>query len=87
MGHGVYCGAADPPDCVPTLLAGFLIDPVFFQDPAFIGKHAGGERKGNAVLLPIQAVLPFVPIQPHGIYSLYMFGSGKQGQIAVAAGC
>ena len=80
MDHDVYCGAADPPDCVPALLAGFLIDPVFFQDSAVIGKHAGGERKGNAVLPLIQAVLPFIPLQPHGIYSLYMFGPGKQGQ-------
>lgn len=61
MGHDVYCGAANPTDRVPALLARFLIDPVFFQDPPIIGKHAGGERKGNAVFLPIQAVLSFVP--------------------------
>ena len=25
---------------MPALLARFLIDPVFFQDTAFLGKHA-----------------------------------------------
>ena len=70
MDHDVYCGAADPPDRLPPLLARFLIDPVLFQGPAFIGKHAGGERKGNTVFFPIQAVLSFVPFQPH-VYIVY----------------
>ena len=72
MDHDVYCGAADPPDRVRPLLACFLIDPVFFQYPAFIGKHAGGERKGNTVFFPIQAVLSFVPFQPH-VYIVYIY--------------
>ena len=72
MDHDVYCGAANPPDRVPALFARFLVDPVFFQDPAFIGKNAGGERKGDAVLLLIQAVLSFVPFQPH-VYIVYIY--------------
>jgi len=75
VNHDVYCGAANPPDRVPALLARFLIDPVFFQDPAFIGKHAGGERKGNAVFLLIQAVLSLVPFQPH-VYIVYICWGG-----------
>jgi hypothetical protein len=55
--HDVYCATANPPDRVPALLARFLIDPVFFQDSAFIGKHAGGERKRNAMFSLVQAVL------------------------------
>jgi hypothetical protein len=58
--HDVYCGTANSPDRVPPLLARFLIDPVFFHGPAFIGKHAGSERKGNAVFFLIQTALSFV---------------------------
>ena len=81
MDHDVYCGAADPPDREPALLARFLIDPVFFQDSAFIGKHSGGERKGNAVLPLIQAVLPFIPLQPH-VYIVYIC-SGRDARAPV----
>src|ERR1017187_7441603 len=44
----------------------------FSQYPAFIGKHAGGEQKGNTVFFPIQAVLSFVPFQPH-VYIVYIY--------------
>jgi hypothetical protein len=81
--HDVYCGTANPPDRVPALFARFLVDPIFFQDPAFIGKDAGGERKGDAVFLLILAVLSFIPFQPH----VYILGSPKQVQIAVVTGC
>jgi hypothetical protein len=73
--HNVYC-TANPPDRVPALLTRFLIDAVLFQDPAFIGKHASGERKGNAVLFLIQAVLSFVPFQPH-VYIVYICSDAK----------
>ena len=72
MDHDVYCGTANRPDRVPALFARFLVGPVFFQDPAFIGKDAGGERKGDAVFFPIQAVLSFVPFQPH-VYIVYIY--------------
>ena len=42
-------------------------------------------QPGNAVILHIQAVLSFVPFQPHGIYNIYMFEPGKQGEIAMPA--
>jgi hypothetical protein len=42
--HDVYCGTANPLDRVPALFARFLVGPVFFQDPASIGKDAGGDR-------------------------------------------
>ena len=67
---------ANPPDRVPALFARFLVGPVFFQDPAFIGKDAGGERKGDAVFFPIQAVLSFVPFQPH-VYIVYIYSGGR----------
>ena len=72
MDHDVYCGTANPPDRVPALFARFLVGPDFFQDPAFIGKDAGGERKGDAVFFLIQAVLSFVPFQPH-VYIVYIY--------------
>src|ERR1035441_7397438 len=63
---------ANPPDRVPALFARFLVGPVFFQDPAFIGKNAGGERKGDAVFLLVRAVLSFLPFQPH-VYIVYIY--------------
>src|ERR1039457_5955873 len=74
--HDVYCGTANPPDRVPALFARFLVGPDFFQDPAFIGKDAGGERKGDAVFFLIQAVLSFVPFQPH-VYIVYIYSDAQ----------
>ena len=78
--------AAPPtlPIACPALFARFLVGPVFFQDPAFIGKDAGGERKGDAVFFPIQAVLSFVPFQPH-VYIVYIY-SGRRSKCKLNRG-
>jgi hypothetical protein len=70
VNYSVNGKPADPPYSVPPRFARFSVDAVWDDEATLIGKHARGELKSDAAVLPlVQPVLPLVPFEPHRVYT------------------